>query len=588
MILAKSLEESLALVDVAQGRRPAQTYIEGGRVINVFSGEVLEANVAIYGQRIAYVGGSRAMVGPDTQTIDATGFYLAPGYIDPHFHPDTYCNPHTAAMAVLPHGTTTIFSNSSYLPRIFDTPDFERFMEELARLPVRMFSGVPEQKFFQPQAESYSWDEMDRLLSRPTAFGFNEVGIWTRILDGDEALLKKIMLSRSKGKKVDGHTAGCSYDKLNAVAAAGITSCHESLVATEALDRLRLGFWVLLRESSTRPDLEHLLPTIIKEKVNTNRLCFTTDGLTAPDMVKRGHLDYLVKKAITMGVEPVTAYRMASLNVATYHGLDGDLGGIAPGRFADILLLRDLNDPTPHLVIAGGATAARDGELLVEFPVPMYYNYAHNRHGEPGKIEQVHPEMFFVPATGEDVLFPVMEVRNAVINRRVDRQIPVKDGYFQPGPEDDLMKVAMVNRQTGQVTTAFMSNFGARVGGIASTENAAYQMLVLGCSEDDMAMAVNRALEMKGGVVIADGGKLVHEMALPLGGLMSEEPVPVLASKVDAMNEFLASRGFKLGDPYYFFSFLPSTFFPDLRLTTEGLFDVKKAEILRPPRQVAS
>ncbi|MDP2659910.1 MAG: amidohydrolase family protein, partial [Dehalococcoidia bacterium] len=343
MILAKSFEETVALMEVAQGRRPAETYLAGGRVVNVYSGEVLEANVAVYGKRIAYVGGSRNMVGPNTNVIDASGLYLAPGYIDPHFHPDTYCNPHTAAQAVLPHGTTTFFSNSSYLPRIFSTADFARCMEELSNLPVKIFSGVPEQKFFQPQSESYSWEEMDYLLDRPMSFGFNEVGIWTRILDGNKGLLSKILLSRNKGKRVDGHTAGCSYDKLNAVAAAGITSCHESLVDTEALERLRLGFWVMLRESSTRRDLDQLLPLITREKVSTSRLLLTTDGLTAPDLVKHGHLDYLVKKAISAGVEPTTAYRLASLNVATYHRVDGELGGIAPGRFADILLLRDLS-----------------------------------------------------------------------------------------------------------------------------------------------------------------------------------------------------------------------------------------------------
>lgn len=587
MILAKSFHESLALIEVAQGRRPADVYIAGGQIVNVYSGEVLEGNVALYGEHIAYVGGSNTMVGPQTDTIDASGLYLAPGYIDPHFHPDTYCNPHTAALAILPRGTTTIFSNSSYLPRIFSTADFERCMEELVHLPVRMFSGVPEQKFFQPQAESYSREELERLMDRPEAFGFNEVGIWTRILDGDRELLSKIMLARSKGKKVDGHTAGCSYEKLNAVAAAGITSCHESMVASEALDRLRLGLWVMLRESSSRRDLDQLLPAITRNHVSTGRLLLTADGLTAPDMMSRGHLDYLIKKAIAGGVEPVTAYQIASLNAATYHGLDAELGGIAPGRLADILLIKDLGEPTPHLVIAGGRLAARDGQLLVDFPEPMYYNYAHNRHGVPARIRTVQPEMFSVPARDGEDLFPVMEIKNAVINRRSDRPIPIEGGCYQPGPDDGLVKAAMVDRQTGRVTTTFMSNFGARVGGIASTENAAYQMLVVGCSETDMALAVNRALEMNGGVVIANGGEVVHELALPLGGLMSKEPVAALASRVDAMNDYLAGLGCRIGDPYYFFSFLPSTFFPDLRLTTEGLFDVKKGRVIIPPRQVA-
>ncbi|MDP2728823.1 MAG: adenine deaminase C-terminal domain-containing protein, partial [Dehalococcoidia bacterium] len=584
MILKKSLEESLALMKVAQGQRTADAYIAGGKVVNVYSGEVLEANVAICGRRIAYVGSSQAMVGPQTNVIDATGYYLAPGYIDPHFHPDTYGNPHTSGMAVLPHGTTALFSNSSYLPRIFSPSDFERCMEELADLPVTMFCGVPEQKFYYPQEEEYSWEELDRLLDRPSAFGYNEIGIWTRLLEGDEKLLRKILLAKSKGKKADGHTGGCSYDKLNAVADAGITSCHESLVAREALDRLRLGFWVMLRESSSRRDLDRLLPIIIKDKVSTNRLMLTADGLTAPDLAQRGHLDYLIRKAISAGVEPVAAYRMASLNPATYHDLDGDLGGIAPGRLADILFLRDLGEPTPHMVMAKGVLAAKEGELLIDFPIPQYYDYARNRHRDPGNVQRVSGDMFMVPATGREALFPVMEVVNPVINRRVDRVIASRDGYLWADPEADLLKVAMVDLQAGRITTAFLSGFGAPVGGMASTANAAYKILVVGCSETDMALAVNRILEMRGGIAITQAGSVIHELALPLGGLMSLEPISALAIRASAMNEYLASLGFKLGDPYYFFSFLPSTFFPDLRMTVEGLYDVKRGKILVRPR----
>lgn len=587
MIIKRTLEETLTLTEVAQGRRPADSYIAGGRVINVYSGEVLEANIAIWGRRIAYVGTSQAMVGPATKVLDAAGLFLAPGYIDPHFHPDNYFNPHTAAMAILPHGTTTIFSNSSYLPRMFSTEDFERCIGEIAGLPVKVFSGVPEQKFFYPQVEGYSLEETERLLSNPSAFGYNEIGVWTRLLNGDEKPLRKILLARSLGKKTDGHTGGCSYDKLNALAVAGLTSCHESLNVQEALDRLRLGFWVMLRESTNRPDLERLVSIITKEKVSTSRLLLTADGLTAPDLVRRGHLDYLVRKAIRQGVEPVTAYRLASLNVATYHGLDGDLGGIAPGRIADVLFLRSLEEPTPHMVIANGLLVAKDGDLLMDFPAPLYYNYARNHHGGPARLDRVRPEMFLVPATGDAALFPVMKVVNAVINRRVDRAVPCRDGYLWADLEEGLMKVAMVDRQAGQITTGFLSNFGARVGGMCSTENAAYKIAVVGYSEEDMALAVNRALDLKGGVVVVQSGAVVQEIALPMGGLMSTDPIPVLAKKVEAMNTYLADVGFTLGDPYYFFGFLPSTYFPELRITTEGLYDVKREEILVRPRVVA-
>lgn len=587
MIFGRTAEESLALVEVAQGRRPADFYIENGRVVNVYSGEVLEANVAVCGRFIAYVGGSRIMRGAETEIIDASGYYLVPGYIDPHFHPDCYYNPYTGAIALLPHGTTTIFSNSSYLARTLSTEGFESSMADLARLPVKCFTGIPEQKFFFPQLEDYTWEEFDRLLDNPDSFGYNEVGVWTRFLEGDDMLLRKVLLARSKGKKVDGHTAGCSYDKLNVMAVGGLTSCHESLSAQDALDRLRLGFWVMLRESTNRRDLERLLPIITRDKVSTARLLLTADGLTAPELVNGGHMDALIRKAISFGVEPATAYRIASLNAATYHGLDGALGGIGPGRLADIAFLRDLEEPTPAMVMANGSMAARNGEVVIDFPQPRYYSYARNRHREPGLINEARPDMFLVPASAEEVRFPVMHVLNAVVNRRRDQVLRAGDGYLWADAEADLLKVAMVNRQAGEVTTTFMSGFGARVGGIASTMNSAYQIVVAGYSDEDMALAVNRVLELGGGVVIAEAGAVVQELPLPLGGLMSVEPVAVLAKKVAAMNQYLSDMGIKLGDPYYFFSFLPSSFFPDLRVTTEGLYDVKKAEVLIPPRRVA-
>jgi adenine deaminase len=588
MIVRRSLEESLTLLQVAQGRQPADVYIRGGRVVDVYSGEILEANLALKGDRIAYLGGSESMVGPDTEVVDATGYYLAPGYIDPHFHLDTYYNPHTLAQEVITRGTTAIFSNSSYPPRMFPTQDFHRFIQELRRLPVKIFSGVPEQKYpFPGDPEGFTWEELEGLFSEEAVFGFNEVGIWTRILERDETLLRKILLAKAKGKRVDGHTAGCSYDRLNIMVAAGLTSCHESLKAEEVLDRVRVGLYTMLRHSSSRPDLERVLPAVTRHRVSTSRLMFNCDGLTPPDLAERGHIDYLVKTAIAMGVEPVTAFQMASLNPATYHGLDADLGGLAPGRYADILFLRDLASGRPELVMANGVLVAREGELLVGFPSPLYYNYMRNRHAQPARLERVSPHMFLVPAEGREVSWPVMQIVNPVVNRRVEWTLQVRGGQVQCDPERDLLKVALVDRQGGKVTTSFLSGFGARVGGMASTENAAYQVIVVGQSEVDMAQAVNRALDLKGGVVVVQGGQVFHELALPLGGTMSVEPVRTLATKVKAMNQYLAEIGCKMGDPYYFFSFLPSTFFPQLRLTTQGLVDVKSWELLVPARQVA-
>ncbi|MDO8690221.1 MAG: amidohydrolase family protein, partial [Dehalococcoidia bacterium] len=359
----------MALIEVAQGKRPAETYIYGGKVLNVYSGEVLPLNIAVHQGRIAYTGAQRSMVGPDTRTIDASGFVLTPGYVNAHDHSDVLTTPTTHSAEALRRGSTTIFYNGRHIPFLTGPKEYRQIIDELSALPVKLFFGIDIAKgaFRLTAGTEEDYEAVRYLLTSTRTFGLNEVVRWAEVIGGDSVLLQKLTLALQQGKTVEGHTAGASYDKLNALVAAGFQSCHESINLQEVLNRLRLGLYAMLRCSSIRPhDLPDMLRAITESGVSSNRLILVPDGMIPSDCMEKGNMDFVVASAIDAGVEPVTAYQMASLNPATHFGMDGEIGGIAPRRWADILFLRDLREPTPLRVMSSGEMVVEDGRLTVD------------------------------------------------------------------------------------------------------------------------------------------------------------------------------------------------------------------------------
>jgi len=572
MIAPMWAKERRALVAVAQGRAPAHRYVRGGLLLNVYTGELYPANVAIMGERIAYVGLREDMVGPRTEVIEATGRTLVPGYIEPHTHPWNLCTPAGLARHILPLGTTAIFADNLLLYLLAGLRGFERAVAALSRGPLRFYWMV------RPHGQSRTAGEdarfplkaLARMVDNPRVAAVGEVTRWTDLLAGRPGLFERLALGPARGKRIEGHTAGANAERVAALAAAGLSSDHEPITGQEALDRARQGIAVMLRHSSLRPDLRGLLEPFVKSG-SLGRLMLTTDGSTPAFTMEQGHVDGLVRLAMEEGVPPVDAYRMATLNPATYYGKDADLGGIAPGRFADILLLSDLTEPRPRAVIARGRLAARDGRLLARIAEPAWDRVFTSAAARLGRRWRIAPEDLALPAGP----LPVIRLVSTVITALEERAAAPGD-----------LHVALLDRLGRWITTTALAGFCADLDGLAATLSTDYQIIAVGRSPEAMARAVNRLLALRGGVVLVDGERVTFELALPVAGLMSTRPLPELAAKEREFKALLAARGYPFHDPIFTLYFMVADFLPAVRLSSHGVWDVKRGRLLRPSRRL--
>src|SRR5213595_703312 len=366
--------ERRRLIDVARGARPADLVIRGGTLLNVYTGELYPANVAVKGERIGYVGAREDTIGPRTTVLDARGRILVPGYIDPHVHPAHITTPTALARFILPRGTTSVVADTLQLLELGGARAFLRAADALAGAPLKFYWMI------RPHAQSRTMDEarryplrdLVRALAHPRAVAIGEVTRWPDAWSGRPDLLRRLALASARFPRVEGHTAGAAGEKVAAIAVAGLTSDHEPITAKEVLERARQGIAVMLRESSLRPDLSDLLDALKEAPGLAARAMLTADGSMPAFVLEHGFVDHLIRTAMQRAVPPLDAYRMATLNPATYFGKDADLGGIAPGRYADICLLRDLSEPRPETVVARGRVAAREGRTLVPIPEPSW------------------------------------------------------------------------------------------------------------------------------------------------------------------------------------------------------------------------
>jgi len=565
------VRERVKLTAVARGAAKADRYVRGGLLLNVYTGEIHPAQVAISGERIAYVGVRDDMVGPRTEIIDAAGRTLVPGYIEPHAHPWNLASPAALARHVLPLGTTTIFGDTLTVYELGGLGGFETAAAALARGPLKFYWLI------RPHGQSRTEDEarrfpvgaIRRMLGNPWAAAIGEVTRWPDVLAGRRDLLERLALAPAAGKRIEGHTAGAGAEKLAGLAAAGISSDHEPITASEALDRARQGIALMLRQSSLRPDLRGLLAPFVKAGA-FGRLMLTTDGSTPAFVAQHGFVDNLVRLALEEGVPPVEAYRMVTLNPASYYGKDADLGGIAPGRYADILLLEDLLEPRPAAVIARGRLVARAGRLLARVPEPPWRRIFATGRARFDRTWRVRPEEFDLGAGA----VPVLRLVSAVITALEERPL---------GPGD--LHAALLDRRGAWITTAAVAGFGAEVDGLAATLSTDYQILALGRRREAMAGAVNRLLRLKGGVVLVDGGRVVFELPLPIGGVMASAPLAELARREEELKGLLVARGYPFHDPLFTLYFMVADFLPSVRLSACGVWDVKRARIIKPSRR---
>jgi adenine deaminase len=549
---------------VARGDAPADLVLAGGRVLSVFTKEWQEVDVAIVDGHVVGLGRYEGR-----ERIDVSGAYLVPGFIDAHMHIESSKLMFDEfARAVLVHGTTAVIADPHEIANVLGTEGIQWLLDCCDDLPLDVFvmasSCVPASRFESP-LRSFTPADIEALLRLPRVIGVAEMMNFPGVIAGLESELAK--LTTGLTDHVDGHAPGVRGPALNAYLAAGITSDHESTTFEEALEKRRLGMWVMLREASIARNLRDLLPLV--KQYGTDRCMFCTDDREPDFIVEQGHINQMVRVAVEEGVSPEDAIVMATINPASYHRL-WRLGAIAPGYQADILVLDDLRSFDPRIVLKRGAPPS-----FAKLEIPQWVRQTVN-------LAPLDAGSFRIPAGPEKVR--VIRVIPAQLLTGVDVIEPsVKDGSVVADPARDLVKIAVVERHhaTGRVGLGLATNVGLKRGAYASTvAHDAHNIVVLGVDDDDMAACATRMAEIGGGIVIAEGGRVVEELPLPVAGLMSDRPLAEVHERMRSMERRLGTMGVTMTAPFMTLSFLALSVIPELKITDRGLVDVTRFELV--------
>ncbi|MBW7057887.1 adenine deaminase [Paracoccus bogoriensis] len=557
-------------IAIARGDAPADIVLRGGQVLDLITGTMMPGDVAVAGDRIAGIGrydGARV--------IDAAGLTLVPGFIDTHLHVESsLITPHEFDRCVTPRGVTTAICDPHEIANVVGLEGIRWFQAAseclLMDLRVQLSSCVPSTGMETAGARIEAAD-LARVMGHPSAIGLAEFMNYPGVIHRDPAVMAKLRLFQ--GGHIDGHCPQLTGRDLNAYIAAGIRTEHEATTAAEALEKLRKGMRVLIREGSVSKDLDALAP--ILTETTSPYLCLCTDDRNPLDIAEDGHLDHMIRRLIALGTSPLAAYRAASLSAAEAFGLK-DRGLIAPGLRADIVALDDLTTCRARLVLAGGRVV--DDAAFAARPALAPMARASVR------APRLTPQDF--RATGNRVQTPVIGIiEGKIITEHLTIDIPPEDGDKRPDPVRDLCRIAVIERhgRNGNIATGFVRGFGLKRGAIASTVcHDHHNIAVVGADYADMALAANRLTQIEGGFVVAQGGLILAELPLPVAGLMSLDPFETVHRNLIALRAAARSLGTPLQEPFLQLAFLALPVIPALKITDRGMVDVNRFEIIAP------
>jgi adenine deaminase len=549
---------------VARGDEPADLVLAGGRVLSVFTKEWLDVDVAIQDGHVVGLGRYEGR-----ERTDVDGAYLVPGFIDAHMHIESSkLTVDEFARAVLAHGTTAVVADPHEIANVLGADGIRWLLDSCADLPLDVYvmasSCVPASHFESPM-QPFTIGDIEDLLRRDRVIGVAEMMNFPGVIAGDPGEMAK--LTTGLTDHVDGHAPGVRGPALNAYIAAGIRSDHEATTYEEALEKRRLGMWVMLREASIARNLRDLLPLV--KRYGTDRCTFCTDDREPGFIVEEGHINQMVRVAVEEGISPEDAVVMATINAASCHRL-WHLGAIAPGYQADILVLDDLRSFKPRQVFKRGGVPR-----FAKQDVPDWVRQTMH-------LAPVTPASFRIPAGPKRVR--VIRLIPSQLLTGIDVVEPTaRDGALVADPGRDLAKIAVLERHhaTGRVGLGFATNLGLKRGAFASTvAHDAHNVVVLGVDDADMAACACRLAEIGGGIVIAEGGKVVEELPLPVAGLMSDRPLAEVYERLRSMELRLAGLGVTMSAPFMTLSFLALSVIPELKITDRGLVDVARFELV--------
>ncbi len=586
------------LLAVARGDEPADLFLAHAQVINVFSGEILPAGIAIADGAIAGIGGEyRAR-----QVVDLGGRFVSPGWIDAHVHIESsLVTPRQYARAVVPRGVTTVVTDPHEIGNVCGLSGIRFMLADAAGAPFTMFvnasSCVPATHLATSGA-ALAAEDLATLKTWPNVLGLAEVMNFPGVISGDQGVLAKLEVFRDRVR--DGHAPGLSGKPLNAYAAAGIGSDHECTAVEEAREKLRLGLTIFLREATNARNLSALVPLITPE--NERRLCFCTDDRQPADLLDYGAVDYAIRLAIAEGVHPVSAIRMATLNPAEHFRLH-DRGAIAPGRRADLVVFGDLEAIEAEEVYVAGRLVAREGELVEEPGDAAAATGGAGAGGEPAGRSQRGSELqaaddrarvrgtvhldpadlsLAIPAVGRRVRV-IGAIQDQLLTEHLVRDAAVEHGLAVADPERDLLKMVVFERHrgTGNAGKGFVTGLGFKRGAIASTvAHDHHNLVVVGADDRSMLTAARAVIEAGGGQAAALGERVLALLPLPIAGLMSDQPIEWVRQEVDRLLGAARELGSPLHDPFMATSFLALEVIPKLKLTDLGLVDVERFELV--------
>ncbi len=560
--LRQKTDEERRLVETAAGRRRAELVLKNARYVNVFTHELCTGDIAIACGKIAGIGKYDG-----EKELDVSGRIVCPGFLDAHIHIESSLSvPREFARAVVPHGTTAIVTDPHEITNVMGTDGIEYMLEATERLPIDVFfmlpSCVPSTPLDEAGAE-LDWFAIDRFYAHPRVLGLAEMMNYVGVCAADEAVLAKLAAARLHGKRIDGHAPGLSGGDLQAYAAAGVRSDHECFAIDDAREKLRAGQYIMIRDGTAAKNLEALVDLLKQPGAERCMLC--TDDKHPIDLLKLGHIDYIIKKAIARGVDPITAVTAATRNPAEYFGLT-EHGAVAPGYRADLAIIDSFEHFEVQTVLKDGRMTYENGTLCafaVSEPSGELSAEAHDTF----RVRRLRPEDF--AGAG----------RRAVIGMVPGEIVSTDNGYAEGvDPERDILKIAVVERHkgTGHIGLGYLQGYGLKRGAVAtSISHDSHNIIAVGTNDADLAAAVNRVVENCGGIVVAEDGTVRGEVVLEIAGLMSEAPLTAVNDALERAKEAAFALGVNRGvDPFMTLSFMSLPVIPALRLTTRGMVDV--------------
>ena len=558
----RKLLKKQRIIAAAAGREPADLVLKNATFVNVFSNELSTMDIAVAEGLIVGMGSYQGR-----SEVDCTGKIVLPGFLDAHIHLESsLVSPTEFVKAVLPHGTPTVVTDPHEIANVMGTDGIEYMLQATEDLPVDVRFMLPSCVPATPLDESgaiLDYRAIDSFYDHPRVQGLAEMMNFVGAINGDEQTVEKIVAAQAHHKKIDGHAPDLQGNDLNAYIAAGVYSDHECHDVKDAIAKLERGQFIMIREGTAARNLEALMPLLTGKYAD--RCMFCTDDKHPNDLLEKGHIDYIVKKAISLGADPITAVKVACHNAARYFLLN-NRGGISPGYLADFVIIDNFQDFNIEQVYKKGVLMVDHGEIQ-DFPSPEI---------EPYLVERAHKTFHVAALTAEDFA----EKRPRGIIGMVDGEITTVDAGYSDriDVEYDVLKIAVVERHknTHHIGIGYIQGYGLKSGAVAtSISHDSHNIIVVGTNETDMAAAVNRVVELNGGIVVWDGGQSVAEVPLAIAGIMSDEPLVTVNEKLETAKDAAHKLGVNPGiDPFMTLSFMALPVIPSLRITTRGVFDV--------------